>query len=96
MILCGWCHQPATPPRCGACGHEDPARPWLQRGEEPPRVATEAGRPVLDEPAIRLRYRDAKRAIEAAGGVPTVDALAEALDRSPRTIREWRRKYALR
>lgn len=95
MILCGWCHAATNPPRCGNCGHEDPARPWVQRGEEPPQAAA-AGRAALDEREVRIRYREAKASIEKAGRPVTVEALAEVLDRSPRTVREWRTRWGLR
>jgi hypothetical protein len=96
MIRCGWCHQPAEPPRCRACGHDDPAKPWLQRGEEPPQILTDTGRPANDEAEIRHRYAEAKATLTDTGRVATVEAIAEQLDRSPRTVREWRKRYGLR
>ena len=37
MIACGWCGEPTTSlERCSHCRHEDPAKPWVQRGLEPP------------------------------------------------------------
>lgn len=96
MIRCGWCDQPTEPGRCGACHHEDAARPWVQRGQDPPPVVTDAGRPALDEGDIRHRYVEAKAHVIASGRIPTVEAIAERLDRSPRTVRAWRSRYALR
>jgi len=95
IVLCGWCHAP-TPPdaRCVACKHADPTRPWLQRGETPPEVTV--GRAALDEGEVRSRYNAARAGIEAQGRPATVEALAEALDRSPRTVRQWRKDYGLR
>lgn len=97
LVLCGWCHQPTDPAtKCGACAHKDPALPWLQRGEEPPVVRSEPGRPSLDEHDIRRRYAEAKADLEGAHRDPTIEAIAERLDRSPRTVREWRKRYGLR
>lgn len=96
MIRCGWCGGVTEPVRCGACGHDDPARPWVQRGQEVPQIATETGRPSLEEAEVRHRYAEAKAAITESGRIPTVEAIAERLDRSPRTIRDWRRRYSLR
>lgn len=97
MIRCGWCNHP-TPAeaRCVHCGHVEPARPWTQRGEAPPTVQPEAGRPPLDADDIRRRYAEAREDLERSGRPVTVEAIAEALDRSPRTVREWRKRYALR
>lgn len=94
-ICCGWCGRPAPRERCVYCGR-DPALPWLQRGKEPPALADhESGRPTLDERDIRRRYQEAHDALVAQGRTPTVEAIAERLDRSPRTVREWRAKFAL-
>lgn len=93
MIECGWCGVPtSTPDRCQSCRHEDPAKPWVQRGQEPPSVTSTPGRPALDEHAIRARYAEARAALGVAA---TVEAIAERLDRSPRTVREWRKRYGL-
>ncbi len=92
-ITCGWCghptataetraDHPANLPRCSACGHEDPARPWTQRGQEPPTVnAADKHRKALHE---------AEAAIRAEGLTPTVDRIAERLDITPRNVRRWR------
>jgi len=89
-LICGWCARTTPPDVCAYCGH-DPALPWLQRGQPVPYIESDAGRPSLDESEIRRRYDEAKRA-----GAVTVEQIAEALDRSPRTVRAWRRRYSLR
>jgi hypothetical protein len=94
-IACGWCGHPTPAGRCLYCGR-DPVLPWFQRGREAPVLPEhESGRPTLDERDIRRRYQEACDALVAAGREPTVEAIAERLDRSPRTIREWRAKFAL-
>lgn len=93
MICCGWCGWP-TPdePRCVGC-NRDPQLPWRQRGQTAPVIShAEAGRPALDAAAIRAAYLGAR---ERLGPKATVEAIAEALDRSPRTIREWRKRFVL-
>ena len=90
MIVCGWCGAATPEDRCPACGHEDPARPWIQRGDIPPEVIRTGGRPPLVERDIRRRYAEAKRS-----GAVTVEQLAEQLDVSPRTLRDWRKRFAL-
>lgn len=90
MILCGWCGQATVPARCMVCGR-DPRTPWLQRAQEPPTV--DEGRPALDPAEVRRLYAEAKAAL---GPAATVEALAERLGRSPRTIRDWRRRFGLR
>ncbi len=62
---------------------------------EPPVVSSDAGRPALDPAAIRDQYGAARAAIVASGQTPTVDAIAERVDRSPRTVREWRSRFGL-
>lgn len=95
MIVCGWCAKPTKPGACSTCSR--PAElPWTQRGQEPPTVDVKAGRPTLDEKAIRAAWTKAQRDLRAAGKAATLDAIAEALDRSPRTVREWRVRYSLR
>ena len=87
MIACGWCGlATANPDRCTSCGHEDPSRPWLQRGQSPPTID---GR--TDPTTIRRRLAEATRAL---GGSPTIEALAEELGVSPRTVRRWREMTA--
>lgn len=94
-IVCGWCGHPTPDPRCAYCGR-DPRLPWRQRGAEPPSEAEhEPGRPTLDEADIRRRYDEARKALIAEGREPTVEAIAERLDRSPRTVREWRARFGL-
>ncbi len=94
-VRCGWCGRPTTPTACLWC-HRDPALPYLQRGR-PVRVidAHAEGRPPLDERDIRLRWQAALRELRSRGQEPTVEAMAEALDRSPRTVRQWRAKFGL-
>lgn len=88
VIRCGWCGKDtANRDRCTSCGHEDPARPWVQRGQEPPVVAErEAGRPALTDTEIRARL--------AAVPGATDEALAVHWDVDPRTIRRWRAKVS--
>lgn len=86
MIRCGWCGNPTAGDPCSACGHEDPVRPWYQRGQEPPKVAK------ADE--ARKRLAAARHAIESEGRKATVDALAEQLGVDPRTVRRWREMTA--
>ena len=95
-IACGWCGRATggVPP-CGHCGR-DPWLPWTQRGLDAPQQAEHApGRPTLDEEDVRRTYREAHAALVAEGKQPTVEAIAERLDRAPRTVREWRKKFAL-
>ena len=80
MIVCGWCGKPTTPERCSACGHIDPARPYVQRGEPVP---------TTDPNQHRLTEAEA-----ALGPRATVDALAEYLSVDPRTVRRWRKSSA--
>jgi hypothetical protein len=89
VIRCGWCGNPtANPERCTSCGHEDPPRPWVQRGEEPPTVRTDAtGRPVLEAKAIRRRLAEARAVLPNA----TQAQLAEHLDISVRTLGRWQK-----
>lgn len=91
-VTCGWCSHIAEPPRCGYCGR-DPLTPWAQRGEDAPTVSE--GRPTLDGDEVRGLYREARAAVVASGRPPTVEAIAERLDRSPRTVRDWRRRFGL-
>ena len=86
-MICGWCGEPTRSDPCSACGHEDTARPWIQRGQEPPLAR-------LDPVAIRRRLAQARRDIEAEGRRPTVAALAERLDVTDRTVRRWREMTA--
>ena len=95
-IVCGWCARATSPGQCAYCGR-DPRLAWKQRGAQPP-VAdhdAEAGRPPLDAREIRRRYDEARAVLVTAGREPTVERLAEALDRSPRTVREWRKRFGL-
>lgn len=94
MIVCGWCGHPSKEmTHCSACGHNDPARPWLQRGEQPPSLSGD-GRPGLDARSIRRRLAAAQRDLEEGGHAVTVEALAERLEVSPRTVRRWREMSA--
>lgn len=91
MIECGWCgNDTANLDRCTSCGHADPARPWVQRGEDAPVTGNhEPGRPELDPGEIRRRLAKARAVL---GDRPaTVEALAEVLDVSERTVRRWQK-----
>ena len=91
VITCGWCGKPTTAARCVACDHEDPARPWAQRGMPAPVVEREPGRPRTDPAEVAHRMAEARTAL---GPHATVDAIAEALDVSPRTVRRWQKVSA--
>lgn len=95
-IVCGWCGGPTVNGgTCDQCGR-DPRLPWTQRGRAPQELPdTLAGRPTLDAAGIREAYAAARMALTAAGREPTVEAIAERLDRSPRTVRDWKRRFAL-
>ena len=103
-IVCGWCGRPTIAARFGKpanCEHcrRDPRRPWEQRAQRPPEVADDraaGGRPALSAGAITRLYADARAAIAAEGREPTVEAIAERLERSPRTVRQWRQRFGLR
>ena len=92
MISCGWCGQ-STPDaeRCVLCRHEDPARPWVQRGLPVPRTDSHEGRPALDPSDVARRIAAARLLIERSGHPATIEALAEVLDVSTRTVRRWQR-----
>lgn len=51
---------------------------------------------MLDEATVRAQYAAARDAVIHAGQAPTVEAIAERLERSPRTVRDWRRRFDLR
>ncbi len=91
-IVCGWCGKVAEPPVCASCGR-DPEAHWFHVGQQAPRVAE--GRPTLDSDEVRRLYDDARAAVVATGKPPTVEAIAEQLDRSPRTVRDWRKRFSL-
>lgn len=85
MIVCGWCGKDtANRDRCTTCGHADPERPWVQRGEPVPEVAHGAGRPVITDADLRQRL--------ASGG--TDDDIAARFEVDPRTVRRWRAKVS--
>lgn len=85
VIECGWCgHHTANLDRCTACGHEDPPRPWVQRGMVPPSPSPAAGRPRLTDGDLRRRL--------ASGG--TDEEIAERFEVDPRTVRRWRQKVS--
>ena len=85
MIVCGWCGKDtANHDRCTSCGHVDPERPWVQRGEDVPTAQHGAGRPRLTDADLRRRL--------AAGG--TDDEIAARHDVDPRTVRRWRHKVS--
>lgn len=97
MILCGWCGKPTAPDvRCPWCRHREPALPWVQRGEDPPVVTAEGGRPATDPASVGRRLLEASARIRADGMTPTAEALAEALDVSPRTVRRWQQVAGMR
>lgn len=79
MIVCGWCAAITGPMTCQACGR-DPVVPWVQRGQEP---RSEAQAKRLD---ISRRLTEARRAL---GPGATVDAIAELVGVSSRTVRRW-------
>lgn len=85
LTVCGWCAAQIPPgPECPACGHEDPARPWAQRGQEPPEVAVAPGRHPLDGSELRRR-------LSSGGG----DAqIAERFEVDERTVRRWRARVS--
>lgn len=91
-VTCGWCGRIAEPPRCGNC-HRDPEAAWTQRGQEAPRSSE--GRPTLDADEARRLYGSARASLVADGRAATVEAIAERLDRSPRTVRDWRKRFGL-
>ena len=82
MIVCGWCGN-GTPDEldCLSCGHEDPAKPWHQRGMEPP-----------DHHALQIAQ--ATKRLRMRGERVTDETLAEELDISPRTLGRWRQKVS--
>ena len=81
-IVCGWCgHSTGDEDRCTSCGHEDPRRPWIQRGQEPPTwTAREEN---------RRRIEEARKQLERDGQKVTRAALAELLEVDERTLRRW-------
>ncbi len=92
MILCGWCGR-ATPDgeRCAMCHHDDPTRPYVQRRAEVPHVEVpHDGRPALSRQDVARRLTAARTTLRGAGRRVTVEALAEVLEVSPRTVRRWR------
>lgn len=93
-LICGWCGRPTDEGECGNC-HRDPTVPYLQRQARIPTIEAHEGRPALDEADIRARYQSAVDEIERTGRPATVEAIAEVLDRSPRTVREWRKRFGL-
>jgi hypothetical protein len=89
MIPCGWCGRATPPEHCASCGR-DPAVPYVQRGTEPPVIATHEVRPGVTPAEAARRLAGARETLQHAGRPVTVEALAEALDVSPRTVRRWR------
>jgi transposase len=53
------------------------------------------GRPALDGRDTRHLYDAAVSALLADGCEPTIEAIAERLDRSPRTVRGWKQRFGL-
>ena len=95
-VICGWCSHATPPERCDYCGR-NPVVPWLQRGTSAPAADhdPEQGRPALEPREIRARYDAARAELAASGRVATIDAIAERLDRSPRTVRDWKKRFDL-
>lgn len=89
MIRCGWCGKDtANRDRCTTCGHVDPERPWVQRGEPVPTIAPrDPGRPQVTE-------ADARARLSALGPHATDDQLAEHHGVDARTVRRWRAKVS--
>jgi hypothetical protein len=94
-VRCGWCGK--VTPDGGACltCRRDPHHAWHQRGTTAPVIPDDEGRPPLSSDDVRSRYTAAKAALVARGRTPTVEAIAEELDRSPRTVRDWRKRFGL-
>jgi hypothetical protein len=91
MIVCGWCGRATSEgDRCVMCHHEDPARPYVQRRLDVPRLDAHDGRPTLVPADVARRLATARRQLEEAGRTVTIEALAEVLEVSPRTVRRWR------
>lgn len=78
-LICGWCGEDTIADPCSECGHEDPGKPWVQRNVPQP---TGNGN--------QRRLSRARKAIESRGERATIEALAEELQVSPRTVRRWR------
>lgn len=88
VIVCGWCgKETANKDRCTSCGHVDPPRPWVQRGEPVPTIAAHAGRPAVDP-------TEARRRLSALGGHATDEQLADHHQVDERTVRRWRKKVS--
>jgi len=94
VILCGWCGHQTPRDRCTYCGR-DPVLPWAQRGEDPEEIPETLGRPALDGDEIRRLYGEAATELRHLGRPVTVEALADRLDKSPRTVRDWRKRFDL-
>lgn len=89
MIACGWCGKATSSvERCTSCGHADPPRPWLQRGQDAPVIEHAPGRPATDPADVARRLAAARSDL---GPHATVDAIAEHMDVSPRTVRRWQK-----
>lgn len=95
-VICGWCRHPTPPGTCDYCGHR-PEVPWVQRGVAVPAADSDGGpgRPSLDGREVRAAYDEAVTAIVASGHEATIEAIAEKLDRSPRTVRAWKQRFGL-
>jgi len=95
-VVCGWCHHPTPPGVCDYCGRAA-AVPWIQRGMAVPAADHDGGqgRPSLDARDTRALYDSAVTAILASGHEASIDAIAEKLDRSPRTVRAWKARFGL-
>jgi len=96
LLLCGIVLVPAVGAAAPEWNIDRVGAPASAAGTVIAVVDTGVGRHALDEAEIRTRYETARAGLTAAGRAATVEALAEALDRSPRTVREWRKRYALR
>ena len=95
-VICGWCHHPTPSGACDYCGRPA-AQPWLQRGMAVPAADHDSGsgRPALDGREVRLAYDAAREDLLRGGHEATIEAIAEKLDRSPRTVRAWKQRFAL-
>ena len=93
-FICGWCGHTTAGNPCLSCGR-DSVSPWTQRGQEPPVVPDEVGRPPLDPGVIRAQYDAAKAVLERSGRQVTQSAIAEQLGIGDRTLRDWRKRFGL-
>jgi hypothetical protein len=74
---------------CGWCRHPTPPERCDYCGHPPALPWLQRGM------AVPAADNDAGAELAASGHEPTVEAIAEKLDRSPRTVRAWRQRFAL-